>query len=60
VIKLPVATGVGGQASVTVIRGIVVMVQVADMALVTVLPVHLSLPLAVNVSVTEQAFSGAV
>jgi hypothetical protein len=41
-------------------RGMVVMGQVADMELVTVPPVHLSRPLAVSVSVTEQVFNGAV
>ena len=56
----PVAEGVGGHASVTAMRGIVAMGQVTVTELEAVLPVHLSLPLAVSVSVTEQALSGAV
>ena len=56
----PVTEVAVGHASVTAIRGIVMMGQVAVTELETVLPVHLSLPLATNVSATEQEFRGAV
>jgi hypothetical protein len=60
VIKLPVATGTGGHASVTTMAGAVVTVQVVETVLVTVAAVQRSLPVPLKVVVTAQALVGTV
>ena len=52
--------GFAGQFCVTVMPGAVTNVQVADALLVTTVPTHASLPLAVTVLLTEHASAGAV
>jgi hypothetical protein len=60
VIKPPVAAVTAGHASVTTMPGVVISGQVADAVLVTTTAVHLSLPVAITVLLTEQASRGAV
>src|ERR1035437_3804735 len=56
----PGETGCAGHTLVTLMPGVVISLQVADAVLVTMTPVHLSLPVAVTVLLTEQASRGAV
>jgi hypothetical protein len=60
VIKLPAATGTAGHASVTAMAGAVEIGQVTDAELVTTVPTHASLPLAITVLLTEHVSAGAV
>jgi hypothetical protein len=60
VINPPAAAGTSGQFSVTAMAGAVESGQVADAKLVTTVPTHASLPLAVTVLLTEHASAGAV
>jgi hypothetical protein len=55
VIGLPAETCVAGQFKVTAMRGVPDTEHVADPALVTTSPVHLSVPCAVSVDVIEQS-----
>src|ERR1039457_2900081 len=56
----PGITRPSGHDLVTLMPGVVTSGQVADAVFVTMTPVHLSLPVAITVLLTEQASVGAV
>ena len=54
----PGVMGLVGQFCVIITSGVVIRMQLAEAVLLTVLPVFESLPVAVNVSLAEQASNG--